>query len=148
FVALAVVITDLATINLFSHVSHALGSVLNTTASLVVATAVASSLSRIIGARLDRSQAALRRSEEKFTRVFRTLPVGLAVSRLQNGYLIDVNLEFERIYGIEKGKAVGQTSTELGMWTDPTDRAAYVQQLRAAGGEVHEAELRLQRTDG
>jgi PAS domain S-box-containing protein len=148
FVVLAVVITDIATINVFSRVSHAVGSVLNTTVSLMVATAVASSLSRIIGARLEKSQAALRRSEEKFTRVFRTLPVGLAVSRLDDGCLMDVNQEFERIYGIDRVDVLGRTSTELGMWTDPAEREAYAQQLRAAGGEVLEAELRLQHADG
>jgi PAS domain S-box-containing protein len=148
FVALAIVLTDLATIHVFRRFSPALGSVLNTTASIAVAVLVTSYLARVIGERLERSQLALSRSEERFTRVFASAPIGLAISRLDDGRFVDVNLEFERIYGLQRATVLGKSSVEVGMWVNPMDRDAYVKAVEAGGGEARGIELQLRTVDG
>jgi len=132
-VALAVLVTDLATVNLFARFSHALGSALNTAISLLVSLVVISYLSRAIGARLEGVNASLRASEQRFTRVFKSVPAGLVITRLDDGRFIEVNDAFERIYGYSREEVVGQRSTDLGLWIDPADRAAYVSRVGAEG---------------
>lgn len=144
--ALGVIVTDIATVNLFSNFSRALGSALNTVISVSVSLLVIAYLSRIISARLERLNATLRESEQRFTRVFKSVPVGLAISRVRDGRFIEVNEAFERIYGFSRDEVIGQGSTELGIWADPAERAAYLKILSA--GNLNSHEIRLRRKDG
>ena len=56
FTVLVVVVTDVLTVNLFSNLSPALGSIVNTVISVAAAVAVTSYLARVIGNRLDRAE--------------------------------------------------------------------------------------------
>jgi signal transduction histidine kinase len=60
FVALAVLLTDVATINLFPHFSPAIGSVVNTVASIGIAALLTFYIGRIVDRRLQRSMVELR----------------------------------------------------------------------------------------
>jgi two-component system cell cycle sensor histidine kinase/response regulator CckA len=69
-----------------------------------------------------RSEEALRRAEEKFTSIFLAAPVAISITRVRDGLLLDVNREFERLFGYSRAEAIGRTTVQLGMWPDPEDR--------------------------
>jgi PAS domain S-box-containing protein len=77
--------------------------------------------------------------EEKFSKAFRAIPDPLALARLSDGTLLDVNESFVRTFGYAREEAVGRTGIELGIWRSPEDRARMVGAL--AGGRVHNMEF-------
>ncbi|HEX4346180.1 MAG TPA: PAS domain S-box protein [Vicinamibacterales bacterium] len=87
------------------------------------------------------------KSEEKFSKVFMSAPVGIGVTDLADGRLRDVNAELERLLGYSRDELIGRTSAELQLWGDPNDRHAIVDRIQA-GGEVHDLEVGLRRSDG
>ena len=73
---------------------------------------------------------ALRKSEEKFSKVFRTCPETITIATLDDGTYLDVNDAFERLYGVPRAEAIGQSTLALGLWGDPQHRDELVRQLR------------------
>ncbi len=88
-----------------------------------------------------------RQSEEKFSTVFMTAPDCIAITRLQNGRIIEVNLGFEEITGWTRREAVGRTSTDINFWADPVERDHMVEELKA-GRDVLHREFLFCRKDG
>jgi two-component system cell cycle sensor histidine kinase/response regulator CckA len=94
-----------------------------------------------------RAEEALRKSEEKFSKVFMSAPAGISVSGLSDGRLIEINQEFERLFGYQRNEVLGRTSFELGLWLDPVHRQQILRLLVEAG-EVKDLELQLRAKDG
>ena len=94
-----------------------------------------------------RAEEAVRRSEEKFAKLFHASPVGIAVSGLRDGVLLEVNREFERLLGFGRAESVGRTSHDLGLWVDPTLRDQIVTRVFTGEG-VNDVELDLRAKDG
>jgi PAS domain S-box-containing protein len=76
------------------------------------------------------AEEALRKSEEKFSKVFRTCPEAIAIATLDDGIYLDVNDAFERLYGVPRAEAIGRSALALGVWVDPERRKELVRQLR------------------
>jgi two-component system, cell cycle sensor histidine kinase and response regulator CckA len=89
----------------------------------------------------------VRQSEEKFSKIFRTVPDTIVVSRAHDGLLLDVNPGFERATGHTRLEAVGRTTVSLNLWASVEARNQMVADLRATG-EVLEREFVFQRKDG
>ncbi|HTZ51419.1 MAG TPA: PAS domain S-box protein, partial [Spirochaetia bacterium] len=72
----------------------------------------------------DRKQAeeALRKSEEKYSKVFQAAPAGFIVATLDGARILDVNEEFERISGYRREELVQRSASELGLWAIASDR--------------------------
>jgi len=91
-------------------------------------------------------ETALRKSEE----FFRTMmnegvdPVGLAEL---NGAFVEVNDAFVELVGYPREEILGTNATQLGLWTDMTNRDE-LRDLMAAHGAVHNYALTVQRKDG
>jgi PAS domain S-box-containing protein len=94
-----------------------------------------------------RADEALRKSEEKFSKVFMSTPAGISVSVLNDGRILDANQEFEKMLGYSRDEIIGHTSFELDLWLDPGDREHIVRLLRTEG-KVKNLELRLRAKDG
>jgi len=91
-----------------------------------------------------KAEEALRRSEEKFSKIFRSSPDWIAISALEDGRLIDVNDAFLKITGYSRDEVIGRTSAELGLWVDPEERKRFVELLRQKRDiRNHEAKFRL-----
>jgi len=90
---------------------------------------------------------ALRQSEEKFSKVFRSSPDAIVVSSLADGRLIDVNDGFVRMSGYRKEEVIGRTSIELNFWRNPADRDGVLETLRR-GGEIRDLELEFRMKSG
>ncbi|MBD3173579.1 MAG: PAS domain S-box protein [Armatimonadia bacterium] len=92
------------------------------------------------------SEEALRRSEERFQRVFQRAPLMMTLSTVGDGRYLDVNDAFVDVTGYSREQAVGRTSTELGFISD-ADRERLLCDVRAEG-RVSYMELTLKRADG
>ncbi len=79
------------------------------------------------------TEQALRISEEKYHRAFRTSPHAITLSDLETGMYIEVNDGFERITGFSREETVGRTSIELNMWRHLEQREELVKRLREHG---------------
>jgi len=60
---------------------------------------------------------AIKASEEKFSLAFQMSPSLMAISSLEKGHYIDVNVSFLKVLGYEKREVIGKTSIELGLFT-------------------------------
>ena len=76
-----------------------------------------------------RAAEALRKSEEKFSKVFHTCPETIGIATLAEGIYLEVNEAFERLYGVPRNEAIGKSSLALGLWVDPDNRKELVHQL-------------------
>ncbi|MEW6160656.1 MAG: PAS domain S-box protein, partial [Verrucomicrobiota bacterium] len=76
------------------------------------------------------AEAELRSSEERFAKVFRSSPVAIAISTVEDGCLIDLNEAYRKMFGYERAEMVGRNAAEL-IWVDPKRRGDFVRLLRA-----------------
>jgi PAS domain S-box-containing protein len=97
----------------------------------------------------ERKQAeeALRKSEETFSVIFNKAPFAAALAGLPDGAYVEVNEEFERMFGYTRQELVGKTSLELGMYPDPEVRARSAAMFREQGF-VRNLDMRLQTRTG
>ena len=93
------------------------------------------------------AELAIKKSEEKFTKLFMSTPAVISVSRLDDGRLIDVNKEYEKVFGYRRHEIIGRTSYELGLWVDTKDRD-HIVRLMSEEGRVHDIELRMRIKNG
>ena len=61
------------------------------------------------------SDRALRESEQKFHKAFRTSPHPLSIADFATGTLIEVNGAYERATGFSQDQLIGRTPVELGI---------------------------------
>ncbi|WP_455211166.1 PAS domain S-box protein [Kaarinaea lacus] len=76
------------------------------------------------------AQQALHQSEEKFKKAFYASPDVIAITRLADGKIIEINDSFEHITGYNKREAIGRTTLELNIYADPRERQRLIDQLR------------------
>jgi PAS domain S-box-containing protein len=93
------------------------------------------------------AEAALRESEEKFSKAFGAMPDTITITTLAAGRILDVNPAFTRTLGWGREEAIGRTSADLRIWADLADRDRLVARLRA-GETVHSEPVVLRAKDG
>ncbi|MGH9509607.1 MAG: PAS domain S-box protein, partial [Terriglobales bacterium] len=76
-----------------------------------------------------REQEALRRSEEKFAKAFRSNPSAMTISTLSDGRYLDVNDSFLQMTGHRRSEVIGRTAAELNLWVHPQSRKDLVEKL-------------------
>mgnify|MGYP000857512698 CR=1 FL=1 len=94
-----------------------------------------------------RAEDALRQTQAKFAAFFQLSPDALSISRLDDGWLLDVNDGFTASTGYSAAEACGRTRAELELYADPADWQRLWAQLTAAG-VVRDFEADLRRKDG
>ncbi len=90
---------------------------------------------------------ALRESKEKFSRAFHTSPYVLAITRAEDGKLIEINDAFTLIMGFTREESFGNSTIGLNLWADPEDRETVISDLMA-GRRVVSREFLFKRKDG
>ncbi|MFC1960412.1 PAS domain S-box protein [Chloroflexota bacterium] len=88
-------------------------------------------------------EAALRQSEDYRAKVFRTIPDAVAITRLSDGMLLEVNEGFSSIVGYTPEEVVGKTTLDVNIWAEPADRQYFTDQLNRDGA-VHNLEITIQ----
>jgi diguanylate cyclase (GGDEF)-like protein/PAS domain S-box-containing protein len=81
--------------------------------------------------RLARTTAALQLSETRYRTTFQTSLDAMMLSRVDNGFYIDVNQTFLDFTGYQLDEVIGKSSVELNIWADLRDREKLFEVLRA-----------------
>jgi len=98
-------------------------------------------------ARRRKTEADLRRSEEKFSRSFRHSPLAIAITSTNDARYVDVNETFEEQTGWRRDEVIGRTPLDINLWVDPKQRSVFIGQV-LAGGNVRDVEVKFRRKDG
>jgi PAS domain S-box-containing protein len=93
----------------------------------IFATRAAAELERL------RAEAGVRRSEQKFSRIFHASPVPMSMSRLGDGHFLEVNDAYLRNFGWPREAMLGRTALDLALWIDREQRRIWVEVLRREG---------------
>ncbi len=93
----------------------------------------------------NRSDEALRESEEKFAKAFRDSPVAMAIRDLQSDRYVEINARCLSMLGYDEKEVIGKTPLEVG-WMDAADRSNNERVMTTP--DVSEQELRLRHRDG
>jgi len=93
------------------------------------------------------SETQLAHSEALLSRVFEASVDSIMVASVSSGRVGLVNQRFSDLIGIPAAQAVDRTTTELGIWSNNSDREQFVAQLRQ-GGQVRDYPVRMRRSDG
>jgi two-component system, cell cycle sensor histidine kinase and response regulator CckA len=96
-----------------------------------------------------RMEDALRKSEERFAKAFRSGPAMTVLfgPDEEGNRIIDVSEAFEQGTGYRREEVLGRTRSELGLWADPCDIDVYMNQLRT-NGRTRNCEFRFRRKNG
>jgi|GEM_PF-6173418 len=94
-----------------------------------------------------RIQDALKRSNEKFSKAFHTSLDGFAITRLDNGQLLEVNRVFAQILGADQEKLVGARLETMPSWLSEADQQRLRRELEQHR-EVRNFEATLRSADG
>jgi PAS domain S-box-containing protein len=87
-----------------------------------------------------RAEEAVRKSEEKFAKAFRSSPIGIAVTRLKDGVYLEVNETLAKVIGYDVSELIGKSTFELGLWDSLGDRSRLIEDLEKSGAS-HNQEL-------
>jgi PAS domain S-box-containing protein len=94
-----------------------------------------------------RTEAALRESEEKFSKAFRSSPSAIAIASFPEGRLIDINDNFSSISGYHRAEVIGRTALELNLWVNLEDRLRSIQMLQNQGA-IRNFEFQFRKKSG
>lgn len=94
-----------------------------------------------------KTEAALRKSEERFEKAFHATPDAIIISRMSDGLIIEVNEGWRKLFGHDPGEVIGQTSIQLGIYVNPEDRKELIARLEKRGS-LHNFELQIRRKSG
>src|SRR5664280_1458333 len=94
-----------------------------------------------------RAEAALRESEERFTKAFRSIPDALVISRLEDGKIVEVNDSWHMVFGYSREEVIGKNSLALNLFADSADRKRAMVMLREQGF-VRDFELQIRQKSG
>lgn len=96
----------------------------------------------------------LKRSDERFSKVFHTSPIAMSITRAADGLILENNAAMERLLGYRIREIGRATTAQVGSWVDPADRdrliemvrregavAAFEARMRTRGGEVFDANV-------
>ena len=86
-----------------------------------------------------RAEEALRESEEKFSKVFRSSPDSITLTSLATGLIVEANESASTFTGYSHDELIGKNTTELNVWVNLSDRDRYVALLQKHG-RVHDLE--------
>lgn len=106
------------------------------------------------------SEERLRKSEERFSKAFRSSPLAITISTEADGRYLDVNEAFLQMLGYQREDVIGRTATELNFWVRPSQRIEILRRLTESGrvtgfrtqyttskGEIREADISAELID-
>jgi len=93
------------------------------------------------------AEEALRKSEERFSKAFRSNPLAITISTEEEGRYLDVNDAFLDLLGRTRSDVIGRTAEELSFWEEPLDRKEMTRQVRE-GDVVAKRQIRYRTAKG
>jgi diguanylate cyclase (GGDEF)-like protein/PAS domain S-box-containing protein len=80
-----------------------------------------------------RAEQKVRESNERFATLFRVSPIGVVLSVIEDGRILEANDAFLAMTGFRREEVVGRTTSELGIFGDPRQRARMIEAMQAQG---------------
>ena len=75
----------------------------------------------------------LQSSEEKFFKAFKSSPAPMLLSLLETGKILNVNDAYLELSGFERNEVLENTTLQLKLWENPTDRQYMVESIEKDG---------------
>ena len=94
-----------------------------------------------------RAEQSLRDSEHRFSTIFRTSPIAMALGRRDDRIFVDVNDIWNQLLGYSANEIIGRSADDLQFWVRADDRDRAVAQM-AASGAIRNLETVFRRKDG
>jgi len=94
-----------------------------------------------------RAENRLRLSEEIFFKAFHQSPIIMAIYRISDGIIIDVNYNCAKALGTSRETMLGKSVREMGVWVDPEYRKEIMRRL-SENGYVHSLEIEFRYESG
>jgi PAS domain S-box-containing protein len=94
-----------------------------------------------------KQEEALKKSEEKFVKAFKSSPVAICITRISDGKFIEVNESLEKLSGYSHAELLEGSTIGLDLWVNSEDRKQVVETL-AKTGSVHNHEYRFRVKSG
>lgn len=94
-----------------------------------------------------RAEAALRSSEERFSKAFHASPVGIGICTLTDARFLDANDSFLRSLGWLRDEFIGRTPSDLGMWVNSEDERRLAKVLQEENS-IGNAEIKIRTKAG
>ncbi|WLH11028.1 EAL domain-containing protein [Pseudomonas hefeiensis] len=88
-----------------------------------------------------RSEAALKASEEKFAKAFHSSPDAITITERDSGRYLEVNDGFCRLTGYRADEVIGHSVYEVGIWAEEKQRMALLAELELKGRVLHQEML-------
>ncbi|HYL99714.1 MAG TPA: PAS domain S-box protein, partial [Blastocatellia bacterium] len=95
----------------------------------------------------ERAIAALRESEERFSKTFILNPDPMSIHSVDNGRYVDANESFLKVYGFTREEVVGHTPDELNLIVDQQERQEW-RRILLSGQSIHEREIQFRVKSG
>jgi PAS domain S-box-containing protein len=89
-----------------------------------------------------RAQEEQKRANELFSKIFYESPVGIVISNLASGKIIDCNNSYTELLHYKKFEVIGKTAVELGIVSDEAQRNDMIKNVRE-NGIVRDVEIQL-----
>lgn len=89
----------------------------------------------------------LKDSEEIFAVAFQKAPFAMALTDVDTGLIVEVNDAFLKLLGYGRDELIGEQTAKLGLWDDPSERDAVLNELKA-GRSVIEREILIRNKSG
>lgn len=86
------------------------------------------------------AESKLKKSEAKFSKVFKSSPFAIVITSIGDGRFLDLNDAVEKYLGYSKEEMLGKTSLGMGLYVHPEDRHRLVNSL-LTNGTVHGEEV-------
>ena len=94
-----------------------------------------------------RAEEALHKSEQKFSRIFDSVPALIGIATLREGRFIDVNEASLSTLGYLRDEIIGKTAQELGLWEDEEERVRLMREFKEQGSMTNR-EVRFKAKSG
>ena len=88
----------------------------------------------------------LRLNEERFSKVFRSSPFAVIITRYSDGTYVDVNDTFLKMFEFSREEVIGHTANEIKIYAKPDGRVAYLAAFK--NGRVSDFEVDLKTKTG
>ncbi|MEB3829018.1 MASE1 domain-containing protein [Phormidium sp. CCY1219] len=95
-----------------------------------------------------RAEAALRASEERFSKAFQASPLGISITTRTEGRFLDVNESLLRLLGYSRQEVLGQTSAQLGLWLTEGSSRSEAMEILNQNGSVSNLEIKFRTKSG
>jgi len=86
-------------------------------------------------------------SEALFSTIFNSSPMPMAITRVKDERIVDVNEAWEKTTGFNKAETIGHTTLELNCWGTLEERERLFNAMRA-NGRLRDFEHRLRKKSG